>query len=170
MIKILDINLAKLLMRVLKIARSLDHGIIDLKEVLSMLSLFVVDDDIVEYFLNTGLANELLFFIKDDRLDNQTSVINLTTVLIHLLRLKSYGFSKSLKLDFLVFLLRNYERAEEEDYKFDLLDLLRQMYSIKEFKKMLHDEEVVIELKYRSDITELEELIRHELGQEQRTT
>ena len=40
------------------------------------------------------------------------------------------------------------------------------MYGIKEFKKMLADEEIVIELKYRSDITELEELIRHELGQE----
>lgn len=161
--QVLDLNLAKLLTRALKLARSSDYRAIDLKEVLNMLSLFVIDDAIVEYFLNANVASEIFFFIKEDRLDDKGSVINAVTIMTHMLRLKSYSFSKSLKLDFLVFLLKNYEKTEEEEFKADLIELLSSIYEIKEFRKLFHDEEVVIELKYRTDITEMEDLINKEL-------
>ena len=161
--QVLDINLAKLLTKTLKLARTSDYRAIDLKEVLNMLSLFVVDDTIIEYFLTANVASELFFFMKEDRLDDKGSVINAVTIMTHMLRLKSYSFSKNLKLDFLVFLLRNYEKTEEEEFKNDLLKLLASIYEIKEFRKLMNDEEVLIELKYRTDITELEDLISKEL-------
>lgn len=161
--QVLDLNLAKLLTRALKFARSSEYRAIDLKEVLNMLSLFVIDDAIVEYFLNANVASELFFFIKEDRLDDKGSVINAVTIMTHMLRLKSYSFSKSLKLDFLVFLLKHYEKTEEEEFKADLIELLSTVYEIKEFKKLFGDAEVILELKYRTDITEMEDLINKEL-------
>lgn len=166
--EILDINLVKMLVRVLRLPRKTEHRKIDLKEVLSMLSLFVIDDSIVEYFLSANLASDLFFYLKEDRIDKKSGVVNLVTIMIHLFRLKSYSFSKSLKIDFLVFVFRHYEKTEEEEFKTDLLQLLCSVYQIKEFKKLLHDEEVLIELKYRTDIVEIEELIVNELQDERR--
>lgn len=133
-----------------------------------MLSLFVVDDDIVEFFLNTNISSDLFFYMKEDRVDRRAGVINLITIMIHLFRLKSYAFSKSLKVDFLVFVFKQYERTEAEDFKIDLLQLLCSLYQIKEFRKLLNDEEVLIELKYRTDIVEIEELILNELSDERK--
>ena len=133
-----------------------------------MLSLFVIDDSIVEFFLNANVASDLFFYLKEERIDKKAGVINLVTIMIHLFRMKSYAFSKSLKIDFLVFAFKHYEKAEEEEFKTDLLQLLCSLYQIKEFKKLLHDEEVLIEIKYRTDIVEIEELINNELEDERR--
>ena len=160
--QIIDLNLAKLMARTLKLSRSPENRQLDLKEVLSMLSLFVVDDEIVEFFLSSSVPMDLLAIMKEDRVEDKGAVVNLITVLLHMFRLKSYAFSKILKMDFLVYLFRHYERANEEVFKNDLLHLSRQVYDIKEFKKMLHDEETVIELKYRTDITQLDDLIKVE--------
>ena len=161
--QILDVNLAKLLVKTLKLARSSEPGSVNIKEVLSMLSLFIVDDEIVDYFLKSNLSSDLFFLMKDERLDSKAAVVNLITVQIHLFRLKSYAFSKNSKLDFLVFVLRQYEKSEDEEFKQDVVKLLGALYEISEFKKLLNDEEIVIEVKYRTEINELEEFIRNEL-------
>ena len=157
-----------MLVRVLRLPRKAENRRIDLKEVLSMLSLFVIDDSIVEFFINANVASDLFFYLKEDRIDKKAGVINMVTIMIHLFRMKSYAFSKSLKIDFLVFVFKHYEKAEEEEFKSDLLQLLCSLYQIKEFKKLLHDEEVLIEIKYRTDIVEIEELISIELQDERR--
>lgn len=157
-----------MLIRVLRLPRKAEYRKIDLKEVLSMLSLFVIDDSIVEFFLNANLAGDLFFYLKEERIEKKAGVINLVTIMTYLFRMKSYSFSKSLKIDFLVFVFKHYEKTEEEEFKTDLLQLLCSLYQIKEFKKLLHDEEVLIELKYRTDIVEIEELIGHELEDERR--
>lgn len=157
-----------MMIRVLRLPRQAEYRKIDLKEVMAMLSLFVVDDDIIDFFLNANIASDLFFYMKEDRVDRRAGVINLITIMIHLFRLKSYAFSKSLKVDFLVFVFKQYERAEAEDFKIDLLQLLCSLYQIKEFRKLLNDEEVLIELKYRTDIVEIEELIVNELSDERK--
>lgn len=164
----MDLNLAKMLIRVLRLPRQAEYRLVELKEVMSMLSLFVVDDSIVEYFLSANIANDLFFYMKEDRIERKAGVVNLITIMTHLFRLKSYSFSKSLKVDFLVFVFKQYEKTEDEDYKTDILQLLCSLYNIKEFKKLLNDEEVLIELKYRTDIVEIEELIANELLDERR--
>lgn len=161
--QILDINLAKLLVKTLKLARSSEPGAVNVKEVLSMLSLFIVDDEIVDYFLKSNLSSDLFFLMKDERLDSKAAVVNLITVQIHLFRLKSYAFSKNSKLDFLVFVLRQYEKSDDEEFKDDVVKLLGALYEINEFKKLLNDEEIVIEVKYRTEINELEDFIQNEL-------
>lgn len=161
--QVLDLNLAKLLCKTLKLARSIEYKGINIKETLNMLSLFLVDDVILEYFLNSNLGSEIFFFMKEDRLEDQSSIINSVTILGCLFKLKSYVFSKPLKVDFLAFILKHYETAQEETFKNDLLQMLVTVYEIKEFKKLLHDEEVVIDLRYRTDIQELEDMIQYEL-------
>lgn len=157
-----------MLIRVLRLPRKAEYRKIDLKEVLSMMSLFVIDDSIVEFFLNANLASDLFFYLKEERIDKKAGVINLITIMTYIFRMKSYAFSKSLKIDFLVFVFKHYEKTEEEEFKTDVLQLLCSLYQIKEFKKLLHDEEVLIELKYRTDIVEIEELITNELEDERR--
>lgn len=157
-----------MLIRALRLARKPEMRAVDLKEVMNMLSLFVVDDDILEFFLNVNIASDLFFYMKEDRIDRKAGVVNLITIMIHLFRLKSYAFSRTLKIDFMVFVFKQYEKTEDEEFKTDLLQLLSTLYQIKEFRKLLNDEEVLIELKYRTDIVEIEELITNELEDERR--
>lgn len=161
--QVLDLNLAKLIVRILRLTKNGDNFRFNLKEVLNMLSLFTVDDEVIEFFLDNSLATDIYQLIRGDKLVESSTIINVITLMIHFFRIKSYSFSKAMKMDFLAFLFKNYERTDDAEFKADLVVLMLEVYEMKEFRKMLKDEETLMELKFKTEITQLDDLIYNEL-------
>ena len=161
--QVLDLNLAKLIVRILRLTKNGDNFRFNLKEVLNMLSLFTVDDEVIEFFLDNSLATDIYQLIRGDKLVESSTIINVITLMIHFFRIKSYSFSKAMKMDFLAFLFKNYERTDDAEFKADLVVLMLEVYEMKEFRKMLKDEEILTELKFKTEITQLDDLIYNEL-------
>lgn len=68
--------------------------------------------------------------------------MNIIIILKSLFEFKPYAFSKTLKINLLVFLLRNYARETDNNFKTDLIGLLLVIYQNKDFRDLLSDREV----------------------------
>lgn len=108
-------------------------------------------------------AMDIYELMKTERIDEISGIINSLSIMSHLFRLKSYSYSKAMKVDFLVFLLSNYEKTLDENFKRDLLRLLIAFFDVPDVRKLFDEKQVVMELKYRTNIQRLEDLVQREL-------
>ena len=161
--QILDENLARSVISLMKKCEG--HGDI-MPELLNMITLFMVDDVMIDLFVSSDIVSILegMMETKTSKLlTSKGTVMNILVILKAMFDHKPYAFSKRLKVNFLVFLLKNYAHQNESVFKNDLIGLLITVYESKDFRELLVDPDVLKELKYRTDITQLEDLIHREL-------
>lgn len=188
--QILDLKLAECTMKYIRACSG--EGVI-VKELLSMVAMFMIDEELVEYFMSSNLLQymETMLqvgkkYMRGDGEDSKVSltgskhsifsignvenyardpsyVMNIIIIVINLFEHKSYAFTKQLKIDYLAFLLSHYSQSNDAKFKKDLINLLILIYKNKEFRDLMSDREVISELKYRTEISQLEDLIHIEL-------
>lgn len=188
--QILDPKLAECTMHYIQACSG--EGLI-VKELLSMVALFMIDEDLVDYFINADILKYLQQMMKvgkpynkGEGSEKQSSILgsknsifsvpniknyaqdhsyimNIIIIVINLFEYKSYAFTKQLKIDYLAFLLTHYSQSNDAKFKKDLINLLILVYKNKDFRDLITDRDVINELKYRSEISQLEDLIHIEL-------
>ena len=113
-----------------------------MEELLNMVTLFMVDDEMIEYFISTSIIKYLEKMISKESITKKSSIMNIIIIMKSLFEFKPYAFSKTLKIDLLSFLLRNYARENDSNFKNDLIGMLIQIYQNNDFRTLLSDREV----------------------------
>jgi len=191
----LELNVGKLAMRTLKTlklsiltpdvlttSKALDKKtdqdkIGALIETLNILTMLSIDNSIIDVYLApptplTPLSTDLLalanYFLTTANHISQSSPslqITLLSLLTNLMKLKSYSFNKADKILVLAFLLKSYDSSSNPALKVDLMHILRELAQIKEVNRLLHEHEVLVELNIRSEVSEIEEIVKQEIDQ-----
>ena len=111
-------------------------------EILSLITLFMVDDEMIEFFISTDIVKHIKKMLVDDIGQSQSTKMNIIIILKSIFDHKPYAFSKQLKIELLVFLLRNYARETDSMFKSDLIGVLIAIYESRHFRELISEKEV----------------------------
>lgn len=138
--KMLDTTLCHMMIKLLQ-KPNLDFYTFD--RILKILVLFIVDDELIDFFFNNNLPHIILKKVENYSELTHSIIINTILICKTTIELKPYAFSKYIKVDLLAFLLVNYSRSTNSIFKSDLINLLIRIYQNKDFRQLILETEVI---------------------------
>ena len=137
---ILDQNLAKVLINL--IDRFRDNYQI-LEAILKIMVLFIADDDMVTFFLNSNVGQKIVDVVSEIPSPSKSCIINSLLIQKAVIELKPYAFTKTVKIDLLSLLLEQYAKSTDAGFKSDLISILISIYQNPDFRDLMSHQEVI---------------------------